>query len=420
MRILILVTNQFPFGKGETFLENEIEYLAKSFSNIYLYAACAQKGDKCTYELPANVVAYNAEIRNVSKKQYLKSLGKKAVIIELGRAINNLNDVKKISSCCYFDVCVENSCHRIQNFVNRINLNRNDEIVIYSYWLSSIGMTAINLNNYLKNCGYHALMISRIHGFDLYEERAYLNYLPFQEKMIQKFDMLFPCSQQGSRYLQKKYPQYADKIETSYLGVADRFHFQFPKKQEVFHIASCSNVIPLKRVNRIAESLSEITGYQVRWTHFGDGELMNQVESIALNLPKNISVDFRGRVPNKEIYDFYNNYNINLFVNVSTSEGLPVSIMEAISFGIPVIATDVGGTAEIVEDSVNGFLLDKDFTNKELCTLICAVIKMSKMEYESLCCNSRRIYEEKFSAKKNYTVFCQRLAELGEQNVTGY
>lgn len=43
-------------------------------------------------------------------------------------------------------------------------------------------------------------------------------------------------------------------------------------------------------------------------------------------------------------------------MNLSTSEGVPVSIMEVQSYGIPVIATNVGGTGEII-DKDNGILL---------------------------------------------------------------
>ena len=46
--------------------------------------------------------------------------------------------------------------------------------------------------------------------------------------------------------------------------------------------------------------------------------------------------------------DYYKNNIIDIFINLSASEGIPVSIMDAISFGIPCIATNVGGTGEIV------------------------------------------------------------------------
>ncbi len=51
----------------------------------------------------------------------------------------------------------------------------------------------------------------------------------------------------------------------------------------------------------------------------------------------------RGGISNAEVFQFYRDNKVDLFVNASTSEGLPVSIMEAISFGIPSIATNVGG-----------------------------------------------------------------------------
>ena len=50
-----------------------------------------------------------------------------------------------------------------------------------------------------------------------------------------------------------------------------------------------------------------------------------------------------------------------MFINLSSSEGIPVSIMEAQSFGIPVIATNVGGSGEIVV-SETGVLVDENRT----------------------------------------------------------
>jgi glycosyltransferase involved in cell wall biosynthesis len=47
----------------------------------------------------------------------------------------------------------------------------------------------------------------------------------------------------------------------------------------------------------------------------------------------------------------------DLFVLASAFEGLPVSIMEAMSAGLPVVATAVGGVPEAVEDGVTGLLV---------------------------------------------------------------
>jgi len=47
-------------------------------------------------------------------------------------------------------------------------------------------------------------------------------------------------------------------------------------------------------------------------------------------------------------------------MNLSETEGIPVSIMEAQSAGVPILATNLGGTSEIVNNE-NGFLVEKDF-----------------------------------------------------------
>ena len=65
------------------------------------------------------------------------------------------------------------------------------------------------------------------------------------------------------------------------------------------------------------------------------GRLEESIEK----LHGNIKVDLMGNLPHEKVMSFYKDYAVNLFVNVSKSEGLPVSIMEAVSFGIPVRAT---------------------------------------------------------------------------------
>ena len=125
---------------------------------------------------------------------------------------------------------------------------------------------------------------------------------------------------------------------------------------------------------------------------------MGDLKGKASNLPSNIKFEFKGFVPNLEVLEYYGNNSIDLFINVSESEGIPVSIMEAISYGIPILATDVGGTSEIVTPQT-GILIPKDFKPKGSALIINKLINkeiiFSRKEI-------RLFWEKHYNAKKNY------------------
>ena len=102
---------------------------------------------------------------------------------------------------------------------------------------------------------------------------------------------------------------------------------------------------------------------------------------------------------------------IDIFINLSTTEGLPVSIMEAMSYGIPVIATNVGGTSEIV-DNESGILIDIDFTNELLCDIICKINFMDQSKKDEMRKKALNKWKYEFQAEKNYTEFYNRIKQL--------
>ena len=63
-------------------------------------------------------------------------------------------------------------------------------------------------------------------------------------------------------------------------------------------------------------------------------------------------------VPLREMSGFYN--DIDVYVCASSSEGFSLSVLEASACGRPVISTRVGGCVDLIEDGVNGFLVDRD------------------------------------------------------------
>ena len=109
--------------------------------------------------------------------------------------------------------------------------------------------------------------------------------------------------------------------------------------------------------------------------------------------------------------EFYRNNAINLFINLSDSEGIPVSIMEAMSFGIPCIATNVGGTSEIVVNGINGYLID-DEDDEYIAGKVDSIATMNAEGYRQLRDAARNTWEQKFNAKKNYRVFIEEIKNI--------
>jgi glycosyltransferase involved in cell wall biosynthesis len=166
---------------------------------------------------------------------------------------------------------------------------------------------------------------------------------------------------------------------------------------------------PVKRISTIVNAISKLK-IKLNWVHFGDGDEY----TIILDLIKKmdnplINCKLMGAYSNDRVLEEYSKNHYDIFINVSESEGIPVSIMEAMSFGKIIIATDVGGTSEIVENGINGFLLKKDFTIDELVSIFYIIESLSTNDFERMCIQSRRIWEERCNAEKNYIQFYNNL-----------
>ena len=242
----------------------------------------------------------------------------------------------------------------------------------------------------------------RFHNSDLYEGVAF-EYIPFRKFIFPAISCFVPISDHGKDYLYSKYPQLIDehKVIVSRLGVVDNGVNNISNADSsIFHLVSCSNIKEIKRIDLIIRALQKIE-FSVHWTHFGSGHLMNKMQELAQNLPNNIQVTWKGHQPNQEVIKFYQTHHVDLFINVSTSEGIPVSIMEALSFGIPTLATNVGGVSEIINEK-NGILLSVNIDE---------AILSSKINEFALSDNTkkrkyaRQYWLDNYSADKNYNEF---------------
>ncbi|MDR4890030.1 glycosyltransferase [Fredinandcohnia sp. QZ13] len=400
---LFLITNRFPYYPGEEFLENEIQYLASVFDTVHIIPLNSVKSQKDRMrQIPSNVVVHNSYRAGTNIQRILKLADPQAIkwlMKEMGNAGKYLS---KLSSKITKHII---SATEVRNYLQKI-INKNEDNALYSYWLNT-GGTAIAMYRELNPDVFGC---SRTHRVDLY---AYANnpaYIPFQSQAIMGLSKLFVISTDGYNYLLNKNKAYEPKLEVSRLGVNKANNLTKSSDDHMFRIVTCSYMSPVKRLHIIIEALSKCKE-PIQWTHIGEGDLRPVLEEMANKLPENINWEFKGHLTNQEVNRYYEQNIIDLFINVSESEGVPVSIMEALSYGIPVMATNVGGTSELVNNE-NGVLLDANITSEELFSKISKYVQMPYSEKEKKRKLSYETWDQLANAEKNYTEYAHKLKEL--------
>ena len=173
-------------------------------------------------------------------------------------------------------------------------------------------------------------------------------------------------------------------------------------------------MIPRKRVWLLLEALIYLRAKRpdllIEWTHIGEGPEWDILVEKKDKYLQDIKVTFTGNINNEKLIEFYKSNPVDLFVNTSIKEGTPVSIMEAISFGIPILATSFGGGGEIVELGA-GIMLSQTPTPQEISDKIEDLI-MNPQRLKNLRAISKRVWKEHYNSFKNYTVFCEDLIAL--------
>lgn len=414
--VVFLLTNVYPFAKGEEFLENEIGHLASRFDRVVVVATQTSPDATQTRVVPDNVTvlragaprptgvaAFTLAVRGVPR--VLRRLGR---LTQPGRTPLHLG---KIANESMFEARAQDTLNHLAPQLDGLRVSPDDHVVVYAYWFHITARAGMLLAETLHDKGIPvAKLVSRAHRYDLYPEESPFNHLPQRQLLLDAFDEVHPVSEHGTELLRRSYPRFAPKVTTRRLGTRDPGE-PVDCQQDPAHVVSCSFVVPIKRVDRIPAvlALAAEAGHEIGWTHFGSGEQLEQVTELAEHSLDPELVDLPGYVPNTELPARYRELRPVAFLNVSESEGVPVSIMEVIALGIPVVATDVGGVGEIVHHGVNGYLLPREFDDLEAASALNSLISAPAEDYQQFCRAARARWEAEFDEAKVYPAFVDEL-----------
>ena len=150
------------------------------------------------------------------------------------------------------------------------------------------------------------------------------------------------------------------KIEVIYNGIDILDFIPNPEKRpadKIIITTGASRITARKGINYLIRALKIlITKYpEIYLKAMGDGNEKENLENLAKNLKLENNVEFIGRIPREKTSPYYQEASI--FVLPSLNEGMSNAMLEALASGLPLIATDTGGTKELLEDRENGFII---------------------------------------------------------------
>ena len=164
-------------------------------------------------------------------------------------------------------------------------------------------------------------------------------------------------------------------------------------KGDDFFIGSAGRFFPIKDYSLMIHVAGDVLRQtdRIRFLLAGDGPEKEGITSLIREYKLEHAFRLLGFVD--DMKGFYQ--RLDLYINTSLHEGLPMGILEAMSYGIPVIAPKCGGLPEMIDNGIEGFLVEG--RNSKVFAEKCLQLFSDKELYIKMCEASRKKIHEKFS-----------------------
>jgi len=347
---LVVVCTNYPYLKGNAeynLLNIQLNSFKNSFKNIFLLPTGRSKSeseypqhkDKIFFNLrkPKGTFLFKFLIH------FFEHIG---FLISEIKSINRIKRLKKFKKSLfayvkgiYLMVFLEYS---LKN--KGIHLS---EVFIYSFWFDDYTLGAL-----LFKLKYPtSKVITGAHGHDLYFERHPEKSIPFRYIAMELIDHIIPDSKEGAQYLKYNFPLFKHKVSHLNSGVIQKYKKSKPSNDGIFRALTLSRTDSVKRIDYLLNTLKELEDYsdfEIQYFHIGNGEELDDLKEYTKQLNFNkFKIKFLGSLDDNDLKAFFEKKPIDVFLNVSSSEGTSMALIEALSYAIPTIVTNVGGNKTI-------------------------------------------------------------------------
>lgn len=274
---------------------------------------------------------------------------------------------------------------------------------IHAQFATQSAIIAFMYKNYSKKVEY----VFTFHAHDIFYKNRWLTSL------INNSKLSFSISEYNIKYVSFNYPKVnIQKVILSRLGV----FIPYPvgtKKRNVFSIGFLSWWEEKKGLMILINSFYNLVNDRNLKMHLvlaGDGPLRQHVEEYIVKDKLSSFIEYRGKIYGKEKEKFYKDIDVFILPAIpikNDMDGIPVVLMEAIRYGIPIISTNISGIPEICIDNYNGFLINPNDI-ESLTNAILKFYNMDKQKYEEFRQNAFEM-SKKYDIVKNSEIKLKKM-----------
>ena len=211
-------------------------------------------------------------------------------------------------------------------------------------------------------------------SFDEFQVKNYGFSISLQKKVrsfsIKKSDIVVTPSQHLKNFILNL--GFKNKIEIINNGVFIPEENTNIFTNDQINITIVSRLVSHKNIKKIIRAISDLNDPLIYLNIIGDGPELNQLQKISLESNNKDNIIFHGKLNRDEINHIF--LKSDIYIQASNYEGLPHSLLEAMSYGIPVLCTPVGECKEILGNEDRGYILDLPVSKNNIKSKISQII----------------------------------------------
>ena len=340
---IAVISSSAPFGKGESFVISEANAIATEGHEVLLIPTQLRRGNPNRFELHEKVrlLAQSSISFRVLASLCMYALKSPKHFFSLFRWVTDKSVLNSIKNYLVLPKAIWLSEQLKQKNIEHI----------HAHWLTTSATLAM-VSSYLTgipwSCTAHRGDIVSHNLLEMKcENAAFIRFI----------------SNSGVALATSRADIAAEKTHVLHLGVTipelDRTSDSYAEQPGArpFTVLCPANLIPVKGHVYLLNALAKMQfSTQIQLILAGDGELREKLTTQVIKLGMHNQVHFKGHVPHSELLSWYRHKQVDLVVLPSLDlgqglhEGIPVSLMEAMAYGIPVISTRTGGIPELLQN----------------------------------------------------------------------